>query len=665
MPLAHFPFRPASPPGLRTSPHGAGRLIVGGVVALAAALAGSTAATAAVPAGTGPAPAAVVVPAAPATPPGQPAPAQPAPAQPALAAKPAPGAASAFGPNVRVFDPSMPVAQIQATVDAIAAQQVDDEMGTNRYSLLFKPGTYGTAETPLIIQVGYSTEVAGLGNSPTDVTINGHVDTYNRCLTADNCIALNNFWRSVSNLTINVTGLDGCRSSANFWAASQASPMRRVNVTGGNLTLMDYCTAGPQYASGGFIADSKTGFVINGSQQQYYVRDSTLGGWSNAVWNQVFSGVNGAPAQSFPDPPYTTLASTPVSREKPYLTIDGAGSYSVFVPSARQNSSGTTWENGPTAGRSVPLSDFYVATPADSAKDINVQLARGKNLLFTPGVYNIDRTLEVKRADTVVLGLGMTTLTAVGGAVPMEVADVSGVQVAGLTIDAGTVNSPALMRLGKAKGNASHTDASGKHGDPANPTALHDVFFRIGGPHVGKASVSLEVNSDGVLLDHIWAWRADHGNGVGWDTNTADNGVTINGDDVTATGLFVEHYQQYNVTWNGERGRTVFFQNELPYDAPNQAAWQHDGVLGWAGYKVADSVRSHELWGGGSYVYTNVDPSIHASRGFEVPVTPGVKLHGLLTVNLGAGTLDHVVNDTGAPVTTAEVGKPSYVANFG
>ena len=128
MPLAHFPFRPASPPGLRTSPHGAGRLIVGGVVALAAALAGSTAATAAVPAGTGPAPAAVVVPAAPATPA-----AQPAPAQPALAAKPAPGAASAFGPNVRVFDPSMPVAQIQATVDAIAAQQVDDEMGTNRY----------------------------------------------------------------------------------------------------------------------------------------------------------------------------------------------------------------------------------------------------------------------------------------------------------------------------------------------------------------------------------------------------------------------------------------------------------------------------------------------------------------------------------------------------
>jgi hypothetical protein len=165
-----------------------------------------------------------------------------------------------------------------------------------------------------------------------------------------------------------------------------------------------------------------------------------------------------------------------------------------------------------------------------------------------------------------------------------------------------------------------------------------DVFFRIGGPHVGKAALSLEVNSDNVLLDHIWAWRADHGKGVGWTTNTGKNGVIINGDNVTATGLFVEHYQEYNVIWNGEHGKTVFFQNELPYDAPNQAAWQHDGVLGWAGYKIADSVRNHELWGGGSYVYNNVDPTIHATRGFEVPVTPGVKLHGLLTVNLGAGT---------------------------
>jgi len=569
-----------------------------------------------------------------------------------------------FGPNVRVFDPSMPASQIQATVDAIAAEQVDNEMGTQRYALLFKPGVYGTAANPLVFQVGYYTEVAGLGASPNDVTINGHVDVYNRCLSPDNCIALVNFWRSLSNLTINVAGGSGCRSSAQFWAVSQAAPMRRVNVTGGNLSLMDYCTAGPQYASGGFIADSSTGFVINGSQQQFLVRDSKIGGWSNAVWNQVFAGVQGAPAQSFPDPPYTTLPTNPASREKPYLYVDAAGAYQVFVPDARTSSVGTTWQKGPTPGRSIPLPDFFLARPTDSVKTINAQLARGKNLILTPGMYAVDASIRVKRADTIVLGLGIATLTAVGGAVPLTVADVKGVDIAGLMIDAGPVSSPALLQVGTRHAVKGQAREHNGWSDPADPTALQDVFFRIGGPHVGKAVVSLEVNSDNVILDDIWAWRADHGTGVGWTVNTADTGVVVNGDHVTATGLFVEHYQKDNVVWNGEKGKTVMFQNELPYDPPDQAAWQHDGILGWAAYKVADSVRTHELWGGGSYIFTNVDPSIHATHGFEVPVTPGVRMHDLLTVNLGAGTIDHVVNDTGAPVTTAAVGVPSTVASY-
>jgi hypothetical protein len=589
-------------------------------------------------------------------------------AQPALASPGQAGASAGpldFGPNVKIFDPSMPIADIQATVDAIASQQLDNEMGTERYSLLFKPGTYGTVAHPLIFQVGYYTEVAGLGASPTDVTINGHVDVYNRCLTPDNCIALDNFWRSVSNLTINVTGETGCRASGDFWAASQAAPMRRVNITGGNLTLMDYCTAGPQYASGGFIADSKTGFIINGSQQQYLVRDSSIGGWSNAVWNQVFAGVQGAPAQSFPNPPYTTLATNPSSREKPYLVIDPAtNEHSVFVPDARTNSTGTTWEGGQTPGHAIPLSEFFLARPSDSVKTINNQLAQGKNLILTPGVYDIDSSITVKRADTVVLGLGVATLTAVNGAVPITVADVKGVDIAGIMIDAGTVNSPALLQIGST--HAANGQAREHNGwsSPADPSGIQDVYFRVGGPHVGKATVALQVNSDNVILDDIWAWRADHGSGVGWDVNTAANGVVVNGDNVTATGLFSEHFQQYNTVWNGENGKTVMYQNELPYDAPNQAAWQHDGVLGWAAYKVADSVKTHELWGGGSYIYTNVDPSIHATRGFEVPVTPGVKIHDVLTVQLGAGTLDHVINDTGAPVSSAAIGVPSYVTSY-
>ena len=547
----------------------------------------------------------------------------------------------------------MATSDIQAAVDEVAAEQVDNEMGEARYSLYFLPGEYGSVEDPLVFQVGYYTEVAGLGLLPTEVTINGHIDVYNRCLTADNCIALTNFWRSVSNLTINVTGGEGCRASANFWAASQAAPMRRVKVNG-RLTLMDYCTAGPQYASGGFIADSVTGDVTNGSQQQYLVRNSSIGAWSNGVWNQVFSGVDGAPATSFPTPPYTTLDETPLSREKPFLYTDAKGKYRVFVPKAQKNTRGTTWEDGDQPGTSLSLSKFFVAHPSDSVREINRALRSGKHLILTPGVYNVSEPIRVEREGTVVLGLGFATLTAQRGATALTVGDAPGIIIAGLTIDAGAKSSDVLLKVGSKHG----------RGSAKNPTTLSDVFFRIGGPHVGKAKVSLEVNSDNVLLDHLWVWRADHGEGWGWNVNTTKNGVIVNGDNVTATGLFVEHFHQYNTIWNGENGRVIFYQNELPYDAPNQAAWRHGSTLGWAAYKVNDRVKKHELWGGGAYIYTNVDPTLHASRGFEVPVRPGVKLHSLLTVNLGAGTIDHVVNDTGAPVDNSNTGTPSYVVSF-
>ncbi len=501
------------------------------------------------------------------------------------------GAASAiavapnFGPNVTIFDPSMPTSQIQAAVDAISAKQIDNEMGTERYSLLFKPGTYGTAGAPLKFQVGYYTEVAGLGKNPTDVTINGSVDVYNRCITVDKCFALNSFWRSLSNLTVNVSGgTTDCRKTGMFWAASQASPMRRVNING-NLTLMDYCTNGPQWASGGFIADSKTDTVTNGSQQQYLVRNSTIGVWSNGVWNQVFAGVKGAPADNFTLPhtnpdgvvkpgTYTTVPKNPASREKPYLYIDGNGQYNVFVPSAAANSSGTTWESGPTPGESLPLTSFYLAKPSDSVAAINSQLSQGKNLLLTPGVYDVNQSIVINRSDTVLLGMGIATLTAVNGAVPLAIGDVKGVVVAGIMIDAGTVTSPALLTVGKPRtAGAAQTNTCT---DPADPTTLSDVFVRIGGPHVGKAVLGLVINSDNVLMDDIWSWRADHGNAgsFGWTVSPADTGLVVNGDNVTATGLFVEHYKKYNVIWNGENGKTVFFQNEMPYDPPNQSAWR-------------------------------------------------------------------------------------------
>ncbi|UVS79610.1 hypothetical protein Actkin_03360 [Actinokineospora sp. UTMC 2448] len=583
---------------------------------------------------------------------------------PAIAEPPGP---TDLGATVTVFDPAMPVRDIQAVLDAAHATQVDDEMGERRHAYLFKPGEYGTADEPLHIKVGYYTEIAGLGASPGDVVINGKVEVYNRCLAdggVGNCIALVNFWRTLGNLTLNIDadGQDGCRATANFWAVSQAVSMRRLDVTGGTLSLMDYCTAGPQYASGGFIADSRLPSVVNGSQQQWLTRNSEIAGWSNGVWNQVFSGVEGAPDDTgFPDPPYTTLATTPLSREKPYLFVDESGEYNVRVPAAARDTRGVSWADGMTPGRTVPLSDFFVATPADSVRRINSQLARGKHLLLTPGVYDIARSIEVKRPGTVVLGLGHATLTAVNGSVPVDVADVPGVVIAGVTIDAGERLSPVLLRVGKEHGERRAT--------PGDPTTLSDVYFRVGGPHVGRTDTALQVNSDHVLIDHTWVWRGDHGvegftDTERWRTNTGRTGVEVNGDHVTATGLFVEHFQRHNTVWNGEHGTTVLYQNELPYDPPTQADWMNGDVEGWAGYKVGDHVRAHTLHGGGVYVFNQNNPAIHTENGFEVPETPGVRLRHIMTVNLSAGTIDHVVNGIGAPADTTKVGVPVYLAEY-
>ena len=577
-----------------------------------------------------------------------------------------------LGTNVTIFDPATPVEQIQATLDAAYTQQVDNEMGTQRYAFLFKPGTYGTADKPLQVKVGYYTEISGLGASPNDVVINGKVEVYNRCLEAGgtaNCLALVNFWRTLSNLSINVNGKgqDGCRAGANFWAVSQAVSLRRLNVNGG-FTLMDYCTAGPQYASGGFIADSKFGAVTNGSQQQWLTRNSELGSWSNGVWNQVFSGVQGAPAETgFPTPPYTTLDKTPLSREKPYLYTGADGKYAVRVPAAQRNSSGTSWAAGLTPGRSIPLRDFFVAKPSDPVWLINANLALGKNLLLTPGVYDIAQSIKVRYPNQVVLGIGHATLTAVNGSTPLTVADVPGVVVAGVTIDAGTKKSDTLLQVGRKHG----------HGwsSAGNPTTLSDVYFRVGGPHIGRTKTALEVNSDNVLIDHTWVWRADHGvegftegfNGdtERWRTNTGINGAVINGDNVVATGLFVEHFQQYNTIWNGENGTTVLYQNELPYDPPTQADWtQKDGTLGWAGYKVGDKVRNHKLYGAGVYVFNQNNKEIRTENGFEVPERPGVKLHHIMTVNLSAGVINHVVNGVGEAADMTKVGVPVYVTDY-
>ncbi|MFJ4199537.1 discoidin domain-containing protein [Streptomyces sviceus] len=539
-----------------------------------------------------------------------------------------------LGPNVIVVDPSTP--NLQQKFDQVFAQQESAQFGSGRYQFLLKPGTYNGINA----QLGFYTSISGLGLNPDDTQINGDV-------TVDagwfNGNATQNFWRSAENLAIRPS------NGTDRWAVAQAAPFRRIHIQGG----LNLAPNGYGWASGGYIADSRIdGTVGPYSQQQWYTRDSSVGGWTNGVWNMTFTGVQGAPATNFDSGPYTTLDTTPVSREKPFLYLDGS-TYKVFVPAKRSNARGVSWPAN--AGTSLPLDRFYVVKPGATAATINQALAQGLNLLFTPGVYHLDQTIDVRRPDTVVLGLGLATLVPDNGVDAMHVADVDGVRLAGFLIDAGRANSDTLLRIGEPGASADHS---------ADPTTMQDVFVRIGGAGPGLATNSVVVNSDDVVIDHTWLWRADHGDGVGWDTNRADYGLKVNGDDVLATGLFVEHFNKYDVLWSGERGRTIFFQNEKAYDAPNAAAITHDGIVGYAAYKVVDTVTQHEAWGLGSYCNYTSDPSIVQHHGFQVPARSGIRMHDLLVISLGGkGQYAHVVNDTGAPTSGTDT-VPSKVTQF-
>ncbi|MEH3159373.1 MAG: adenylyl cyclase [Sphingomonas taxi] len=546
----------------------------------------------------------------------------------ATSARPRKPADPDFGPNVLVFDPAMPAAAIQTKLDAVFRRQERAHFTDARHAILFKPGRYAVD-----VNVGFFTQVAGLGLAPDDVTIQGHVHAE-----ADwaKGMALVNFWRGVEN--IGVRPPDG----QDRWAVSQAAPYRRVHLHG-DLALDD-----GGWSSGGFMADCRIGGVVrSGSQQQWFTRSTALAGWQGANWNMMFMGVDGAPATSFPEPPYTSLPTVPLIREKPFLAVDARGDWQVVVSALRRDTHGPSWAGASPPPRTVPLSRFLIARPETPVATINAALAAGRHVLFTPGFYPLREPIRVERAGTILLGLGLATLVAEGGSKAITVADVPGVTIAGLLIDAGAAMSPVLVEVGPRGATRDHA---------ADPTLLADLFFRVGGARVGNAETALEINSRHVLGDHLWIWRADHGDReggrvhVGWSESVGNQGLVVNGDDVTLYGLFVEHFRRYQTYWAGERGRTFFYQNELPYDPPGQAAWRSGSPRGWAAYKVADGVTTHQATGLGIYANFTADPSIVLDSAVEVPDRPGVRIASVTTISLGGGkgTIAHPVNRTGA-----------------
>lgn len=543
-----------------------------------------------------------------------------------------------FGSNVKIFDPSMNMADIQTQINNIFSVQQYNQFGAPRNAIMFKPGTYNVD-----IPLGFFTHVMGLGTVPGQVNITSlHSDAV-----LPNRNATQNFWRGVENFTLT-------SNSPTKWGVSQAAPFRRMSIPNSNVMLSDNYGI----CSGGWFADSKIGFDVTAwAQQQWISRNSEWNSWSGSLWNMVYVGVpNHLPGGSWPTDAITVVNNTPIVREKPFVYLNGTN-YEVFVPALKTNSQGISWASGIGDGTSISLSQFYIArSNIDTATTINAALASGKHLLLTPGIYDLTDTIQVTRADTIVLGIGFATLHPINGKTALSVADVDGVKIAHLMVDAGTTSSPVLIQVGQNGSNASHA---------SNPTLLTDIFIRVGGgSEIGRADVSLLINSNDVIVDHTWIWRADHGvtaGTTGWTVNTARNGMVVNGNNVTAYGLFVEHFQEYQVLWNGNNGRTYFYQSEIPYDPPAQDVWRSEpGVNGWASYKVADGVTNHEAWGLGIYsVFTVAGANVNLSRAIEVPNTPNVKFHHMSTINLTAnGAIQHVINNTGDSTQPGVAVKP-------
>ncbi len=543
-----------------------------------------------------------------------------------------------FGENTYIYAPTDDSEAVNADIAEKFETLEDGQFSSERFAVLFKPGQYADVR----MQMGYYTTAAGLGLSPEDVTL-GYFNVNAQWFDGN---ATHNFWRGAENFT--VTG-------DVQWAVSQATSFRRMNILGG-MSLSD-----GGWSSGGYIADSRVaGAIDSGSQQQWFTRNSEFAQYRNDGWSRVFVGCEGqTPGGAWPSGRSTVIEESPVVSEKPFLVFEAGIGYSVFIPALRQNAAGVSWDGGVIRGEYIPLSDFYVArADRDTAATLNAALEEGKHLFFTPGVYRLDEALRVEKAGTVVTGIGLATL-AVSDAntdTLLRVSDVGGVNISGLLFDAGT-HSKSLMEVGTEKTSVSHA---------GDRIFLSDLFFRVGGAarRYTSADVCLVINSNDVVCDHFWIWRADHSYGVGWayseftdeegnkvtNGNVTKNGLVVNGDNVLAYALMVEHFHEYQAVWNGENGTVYFYQSETPYD-PVQADWtSHDGAApGYASYKVSDGVQKHTAYGIGVYFVSRGGVYV-LDHAVEAPASGGISLHhialALFSGPDGSG-IAHFVNGHG------------------
>ena len=619
--------------------------------------------------------------------------------------------------SVKIFNSSQSAEEIKASIqetedptitqvpegmqEPIQTYTAQHHFSNQRWALFFEPGEY----SGLDFEVGYYVQVLGLGAAANMVKF---VD----CLRGP-------FIPSLEQTTVHVPwglGLDTFwRSAENFyteaaqgqqWVVSQASPLRRVHVAkkrqenpeqSGSLSL----SYGDAWVSGGVLANAIIeGPTDFGGQQQWLSRNVEFQGTvSGGAWSLVFVGCTDNVPEPFSGSVDRRLSvsvdATPRIRvEKPFIAIED-GKYKLRIP---QVTMGTDAVGADLMGGNDIVRDFTRVKVArddlDDVLSLQKALDEGKDLVLSPGIYHLATSLKVRYANQVVLGIGLATLVAPTDGSPCIriLPRTHGVRVAGIMLEASkqelemhfTDTRDACDGISSLLEWGYHGEEDS--GDPSQPGVMTDVFARVGGSSLDRAvstDVMVRIHSGNVVGDNLWLWRADHvelrpGEEPNYPTDpnrkdsslppvsdsyhqtTKDeckcsNGLIVNGNDVTIHGLAVEHVEEHQVIWNGDRGQVRFYQSELPYDVTHAVF----GKKNYTGYYVSDIVSSHDAMGVG--VYSNFrDYTVEVSTAIRHPKKNGINFVNPFTVLLdNHGSIQSVVNGYGNKTT--EKGVPTRV----
>jgi hypothetical protein len=474
------------------------------------------------------------------------------------------------------------------------------QFGIKRQAILLRSGDHGSLTVP----VNWYTSVAGVGMRPDDVKIQSFVskDAYLDSLWPGSPKgSLENFWKSVEGVTTKTDTL---------WAVSQAAPLRR-SIIGGDLVLScsDHLCGknGTHYTSGGFLADVAVNGVLHwGSQQQFFFRNSLLHeiNYTTSGQSFVFVGAEGAPVynSSKVKPLISSVERAPIVAEKPYL-VELNGEWFIAVPDLVVEARGTAQHEQSIL---IPISEAFVAKAGDSSEVIQAGIQGKRALVLTPALYGLTSPIYISNPDFVVLGIGMPTLVVTGGLSAIIVGpQAAGVRVAHVLLEAGTplefpdATEPLLFWRGT---NGIASDVFARVGAFSYEAEFHESC------RVTKADIHARFDGDGIVMDNLWLWHADHddctkpfGKDPKSDACYSETGLVVNGNNAVGYGLAVEHTKADLVRWEGENGKLFFFQSELPYRSNPDF-----GIQGHVGFGVGYGVQSFHGYGIGIYQVFNL-----------------------------------------------------------